>query len=416
MAVNVAALVVVALLTFFWASSIARREALHDAKATGQAFTTGLIIPQLTRAALAGDPSALRKLDSAVRGRMGDGSMRQVIVWDARGRIIYSDKARLVGQRFPIEDHRNLLDGKGVTASVSSRRRTENIFERAPARLIEVEVGFRGPDGRPMLVEANLSGAGIAAKTASLRRELWPLTIVSLLLMQVVLLPLAVAMTRRVARAERDRRRMLQSALSASDLERRRVAHDLHDGVIQDLAGLGYALSAVEKGLLDDPRFVGVRGSAGDASAIVRRDVAALRGLLTEIYPPDLGEGQLIPVLQVLVEGLAGGGVTARLRADEEPELPSETALLVYRLVREGLRNVAKHAEATNATVTLRRERRIVRVEIVDDGRGLPDAGAPPGHLGLQLISDAVRDTGGTFDVVSAPGRGTRLTALIPVR
>jgi signal transduction histidine kinase len=83
-------------------------------------------------------------------------------------------------------------------------------------------------------------------------------------------------------------------------------------------------------------------------------------------------------------------------------------------VIREGLRNVARHARADQAVVRVRRDGREVVVQVEDDGVGLPTGGAPEGHFGLLLLSDTISDVGGTVRVAPAPLGGTLLEARFP--
>lgn len=109
--------------------------------------------------------------------------------------------------------------------------------------------------------------------------------------------------------------------------------------------------------------------------------------------------------------------VEVEVRPDVAPS--PDAARLVYRVAREGLRNVVKHAEADRVDVRVHEEGDLVTVRVRDDGRGLPvgPAGSPQppeGHLGLRLLADTVRDLGGTLDVGPAPRRGTQLEVTFP--
>jgi signal transduction histidine kinase len=148
---------------------------------------------------------------------------------------------------------------------------------------------------------------------------------------------------------------------------------------------------------------------------IITRDVAALRALLTDIYPPDLeGEG-LVVAIEDLARDCVMVGVEVDVVASEHLDLPPETAQLAYRVVREGLRNVVKHARATRATAGLVREHDRMIVSVTDDGVGL-DSGVDRrnGHLGLRLLGDTIRDLGGQVEL-SGGATGARLEASFPV-
>jgi signal transduction histidine kinase len=417
LALSVLGLVLVGALTVLWGDHIARSDALAEALATTRGVIDGVVSPRVTPALLAGDPAAVRSLDAAVANRVQDGSLRRLRLVDAEDRIVYSDQHAEIGRHSP-GVWPAALRGADSTVSTATRIRSDGLAGRDGTALVQVHTRLRGPAGRPLLLEADIPAQGVEENAARIRRDLLPVTLGSLLLLLLLLLPLAFSLVRRVERAEHERQRMLQNSITASDVERRRIAHDLHDGVIQDLAGLAYALTSMSNTLPADSSFQAIRTSTGGAAAIVRRDVAALRGLLTAIYPPDLRDGELLPALRRLVEDMSSPELSIRLDHDP-PEtlgvLSEEHAVLLYRVVRESLRNVVKHAHAATADVALRRDGAALQVQVRDDGVGIAERAVEPGHFGMRLVDDAVRDWGGSFAVRSAPGAGTLVEVRLPL-
>src|SRR4029078_1110842 len=97
--------------------------------------------------------------------------------------------------------------------------------------------------------------------------------------------------------------------------------------------------------------------------------------------------------------------------ARTEPRLPTDTAVLGYRVLRESLRNVTRHSGATRASVALRVEDNDLVIVVAHDGVGFDlDAQPPEGHFGLRLLEDTVNHVGGSLRIVSAPNRGTEVT------
>jgi signal transduction histidine kinase len=204
--------------------------------------------------------------------------------------------------------------------------------------------------------------------------------------------------------------------LLASDIERRNIAQDLHDGVIQDLTGLSYAMPGLEAELTDASASPKARETLHRISQILRRDATALRSMMTDIYPPDLDGPGLALAIQDLARSAGERGVQVQVDMAPDLSIPLDTARLAYRVVREGLRNVVKHAQAAHATVEILRESQRLVVSVSDNGRGLQDAQVPDGHLGLRLLEDTVRDLGGQISLRSAPYAGAVLEASFPVR
>ena len=155
-------------------------------------------------------------------------------------------------------------------------------------------------------------------------------------------------MARRLQSGRREREELLENALEASAAERRRIASDLHDGVVQDLAGLSYSLSAGAERAADDPpaRDILRRGAAG-----VRASIRRLRSMIVEIHPPDLHAEGLEAALEDLAGPLRDAGVGVEVVVPEGLALEPRVEELLYRGAREALRNVADHAGAGRVRV-----------------------------------------------------------------
>ena len=142
--------------------------------------------------------------------------------------------------------------------------------------------------------------------------------------------------------------------------------------------------------------------------------------MITDIYPPDLQEGGLVPASQLLFSETRYAGVDVDVDVDPtitEHALPIDTAVLGYRVLRETLRNVVRHSGATRARVALRVDQDDLVIEVSDDGVGFdPTVAAPKGHFGLRLLEDTIGDVGGELTIDSPPEGGTRVVARFPVR
>jgi signal transduction histidine kinase len=344
------------------------------------------------------------------------GDVLRIKLWSADGRILYSDRAQLVGSRYALgKDEEDVLRFGGVKADISDLSRPENRYERNAGKLLEVYLPIRTPGGRPVLFEAYLRFSTVEATGRNLWVKFLPALIGALIVLQLIQLPLAYSLGRRVARAHRDRAELLKRALDASEMERRRIAADLHDGTVQELVAASYGLSAARE-------RVGSEDQAADAleraEASCRAAVRELRSLLVEIYPPRLHDAGLVNALEDLITPLEHKGIQASVESPADLRLPDETTALLYRSAREALRNAAEHAEAHTVRVRVTRENGRVVLSVADDGHGFnPDDafGRPAaGHFGLRLLRDQVRDAGGTFEVDSTAGTGSELRVEVP--
>jgi signal transduction histidine kinase len=157
--------------------------------------------------------------------------------------------------------------------------------------------------------------------------------------------------------------------------------------------------------------------AVADATTHIEDQIAALRALIADLRPAVLDELGLEPAIETLasrvavIEGIAVHPDLARTGPRLAPEIEST----LYRLVQESLTNVGKHSRADNAWVTLRDGDGVVTVEVRDDGGGF-DPGAPGGGFGLTGMRERAALAGGTIEISSEPGGGTRVVATVPAR
>jgi two-component system, NarL family, sensor kinase len=413
---GVAATLVLAFVGVLVLGRISRDDAVNNAKKLTALVGREVVQPALSDALLRGDSTARARLDRVVRAHALKGDVLRIKLWSADGRILYSDRPQLVGSRYALgKDEQDVLRFGGVKADISDLSRPENRYERNAGKLLEVYLPVRTPSGRPLLFEAYLRFSTVEATGRNLWLKFLPALIGALIVLQLIQLPLARSLARRVARAHRDRAELLKRALDASELERRRIAADLHDGTVQELIAASYGLSAARE-------RVGPGDQAADAlkraEASCRAAVRELRSLLVEIYPPRLKDAGLASALEDLIIPLEQRGIQTSVESHADLRLSEETTALLYRTAREALRNAAEHAEARSVRVSLARENGRVTLSVADDGRGFipDDALARPaeGHFGLRLLSDQVRDAGGTLEIDSTLGKGSKLHVEVP--
>jgi signal transduction histidine kinase len=410
---SLVALILVAGGTVLLSEHIARDEAVRDARLRGAAIAHGVAAPLVNAKVRAGDPDAIARLGEVIGNRMLDGSVSHIKLWSEDGTVIWSDESNVSGRSFPLPaDLPGLFGTHDVIAELSEMDRPEDAGERNEGPLLEVFAGATDAEGVPLVFEAHMSPERLDEDQTALFTELLPLALGALLVFQLTMLPLAMSLARRVERAQAERAELLRRALMSSDLERRRIAQLLHDGVIQDLAGLSYALPTVSGKLPADRSADAARRTADQMSFILRRVVASLRSLLTDIYPPDLEGDGLTAALNELAQSAAESDVEVELDLSPGLGVPTETGRLVYRVVREGLRNVVRHANAAAVKVTVHQHGDDVTVRVTDNGQGLHERnGGERGHLGVKLLADTVSDLGGQLDLRPGETGGAVLEA-----
>ncbi len=392
-------------------------EATRDAKQVSSLAGEGIVEPLVGPRLISGEPRAQRRLDSVVRSRiLGRDGIVRVKIWGADSRIVYSDEQRLVGEQFELgPEELGLLENGGIEAERTDLSRPENRFEPRDVDLLEVYLPIESRSGERLLFETYTRSSFVNSAGQRIWSTLAPVLIGALLVLAALQLPLAASLARRLRRGQEEREALLERAIDASEMERRRIAQDLHDGVVQDLAGVSYSIAAVANraGRLDS----GDASRLGEAASRLRQSVRDLRGLLVEIYPPDLHRAGLGAALSDIIGGVNARGLQADSSVPDDLDLPTEIETLFFRISQEAVRNVVAHAGAENLMIRVSTSPGQARLEIEDDGRGFsPDlkAGAQ-GHFGLRMLSDLTTEAGGEFELDAEPGRGTRIRVEVPV-
>jgi len=206
------------------------------------------------------------------------------------------------------------------------------------------------------------------------------------------------------------------SLLRAAEVERGRIARELHDEAGQVLTAIKLELAEVERTLAG----AGIGSEAVDrARDLAGRALESIRATARGLRPAVLDDLGLVPAMRALAEDFAGRtGIAVNLDAPVPSMRPApEVEVALYRVFQEALTNVARHAAATRVDARLAPDRGELLLVVQDDGRGLPArGGADPdtGHAGLAGMRERVVGAGGRLVVTSAPGRGVRLEARLP--
>jgi PAS domain S-box-containing protein len=212
-------------------------------------------------------------------------------------------------------------------------------------------------------------------------------------------------------RTTEDRRQLLVRLEDAQEEERRRIASDIHDDPIQVMSAADIRAEMLAR-QIEDPEL---RQEAEDLRDVIRSSVERLRHLLFELRPPALEREGLVPALRACL-------------GDEDPVPEIEDALpfepapelraILFRIAQEAIANARKHASATRIRVSIGALDGGVRLAITDDGIGF-DVGViespEPGHIGLPTMIERAQLAGGACEVQSEPGRGTTVSAWLPL-
>jgi two-component system NarL family sensor kinase len=408
--------------------SVAQQQALEDSERI-----TGRLANLVTKPLWTGypprEPAKYTELQRDLRARMADGNLTEVTVWSADGTVLLSDKNEDIGKKLPPpEQLARALAGETTSdfedgqpeADANNPTTPDKADQTGGHRFVEVYTPLDVAGQPRMVFEAYYDYDRVSQLADRLLGQALPLVLIPLLILQLVQIPIAISLARRIKRHETDRSRLLERALTASDRERVRFAADLHDGPIQELAGIGYVLGAIAPTVIE--RHAPLMARVQDA---LQRSIESLRGLMTDLYPPDLRGGNLSSTIATLADQLRNEGIDVQLNLAEVPTLTQEAVATLYRVTRESLANVHKHAQASTVQITLQvlhglhgTNQPWIRLVIADDGVGVDPARIDrraEGHLGLRLLIDRVESMAGELLVTSTPGHGTTVQAELPV-
>jgi two-component system NarL family sensor kinase len=399
-----------------------RQAAVHEAISRATIYATDTanqrFSPAVTDALANGDPAAVAVADRIAREHLLSDRVVRVKLWTREGRIVYSDEPRLINEVFPLDaQDLALLKSGPPDASLSDLHAPENQYEHSFGRLLQIYERVKTASGRPMLLELYLRFDSVTASAKALGSAVAPAFLLALLALEILQVPLAWRLVRRIGAGHRERQALSRRALEASDHERKRIARDLHDGVVQSLAGVSYALTAVGA-QLSGTGVAHLTGTVEAAARSTRQNIGQLRSLIFDINPPSLQRIGLPAAIGELTMSLTEAGILVTVDAPTSVSVSEERAAAFYRAAQEAVRNVLSHSQASTVQVELKQEVRRVVLTIADDGVGFDvvhhatDSDRP--HFGLGLLDDMATESGGKMQVRSAPGCGTTIRFELP--
>jgi two-component system, NarL family, sensor histidine kinase DevS len=213
--------------------------------------------------------------------------------------------------------------------------------------------------------------------------------------------------------SERVARDTVRRVIAAQELERRRLARELHDETGQALTSILLGLKSIRAAANEEEAL---RAEA-ELRELVVQALQDVRSLAVELRPSALDDFGLVPALERLAGTFSERtGIRVTLAATlGDTRLPPETETVVYRLVQEALTNVVKHAAASEVGIVLTRRDGGISAVVEDDGQGFAESGVREEALGLVGMRERVALLGGTLAIESAPGEGTALIAYVPI-
>jgi signal transduction histidine kinase len=214
-------------------------------------------------------------------------------------------------------------------------------------------------------------------------------------------------------------RRLLHQTITAQESERRRLAAEIHDSVVQSLVGISYRLQAVEKKIPPESDGELVEDLKMLAEQL-NTNIKELRDLLLGLRPPMLDDMGLYKALESHLKnfGIKSGIQTNLRMSDNLPSLSRDAQTNFFRIVQEALNNVEKHAAASHVTIEVESTPQKLYVTIRDDGKGFSPqkSRAKTRNLGLASMRERTDLLGGNLRIKSEIGRGTMISIDIPLR
>jgi len=196
--------------------------------------------------------------------------------------------------------------------------------------------------------------------------------------------------------------------------ERQRLARELHDSVSQALYGI--ALGAKTARALLEPSPQRAADPIEYVLSLAEAGLAEMRALIFELRPESLESEGLVAALEKQAAALrARHEIGVETVLCDEPQASPEAKEAVYRIAQEAFHNTVKHARAANVQIKVECDSEWITLEVSDDGIGFDAQGDFPGHLGLRSMRERASRLGGTLEVDSTSGKGTRICAQIPI-
>jgi signal transduction histidine kinase len=213
--------------------------------------------------------------------------------------------------------------------------------------------------------------------------------------------------------SERVGRSAVRALLEGQELERKRLARELHDETGQALTSILLGLRTVEEAGGESA----MRAAVAEVRSLVRATLQDVRQLAVELRPKVLDDFGLVAALERLTETFREQtGISLAFQSTLSAErLPPEIETALYRIVQESLTNIVKHARAGSVSITLGRQRNAVTVVVEDDGVGFEPARTREDGLGLIGMRERVALVGGRLTIESRPGAGTTFVVEVPL-
>ncbi len=275
------------------------------------------------------------------------------------------------------------------------------------------------PAAQTVAFETGSEQYGFVSISPASEDRVWVLELMAPQISAVLTLRAALLRAQKHALSETE---LVRETLRARDQERRRITHELHDDVGQMIATLKLKLKLLENRILESGSAAAATEELAAARESVGQLLARVRNLSHTLYPRILDTLGLVPALEELANQVSGPlGVNARCTVRGNPRpLDEPTTLALYRCCQEALSNAIKHSGASKAAIDVYFSEQQVRITVEDNGCGFDprrfyDASGKLMSSGFWTIRQRMSDTGGSFRLGTASGRGTTVEMIVPL-
>jgi signal transduction histidine kinase len=367
-------------------------------------------------------------------------------IWRSDGRVLYSNTKALIGRSFPVGEGLRVALSGDVHSELSDLKQYENEFERVKwSQLIETYVPLRANGAGTVIAAAEFyhPTEELARESRAAQRQSWLLVAAIVAGMYLLLFALVrrgsktidaqqeelnnkvVQLTGLVTQNEQlhDRvRRAAGRTAALNEVFLRRISADLHDGPGQDMGLALMQFESVGKTCMVCPGKEHGLFSTSEEFKTIR---TAMQSALTDLRA--ISAGLQLPEIDKLspceiaarairdYERKTGAAVTLDSRSGTQP-MSLSVKITLYRLLQESLANGFRHAAGSGQHVEVRAEKDRLMVEVSDRGEGFdPGLASTEGHMGLAGMRERIEILGGSFDLQSRPGQGTRIRVALPM-
>ena len=214
-----------------------------------------------------------------------------------------------------------------------------------------------------------------------------------------------------------ERHEIREKIIFAQEIERRRLASDIHDGIIQSLANIYYRIQACERLLSKDvPK---AKQDLGEIESLVKEGIVEARRLVDSFRPPILDDIGLVPAIEKYLRRVGKENPLSVTLLVDNPDfrMSPQAEAAIYRVVQEAVFNAQRHAGATHVEVKIARDENLLMLEITDNGQGfdLAAVNAEGDNWGLIGMQERAEVLDGSLEIISKIGRGTTVVAKLPL-